>query len=165
MARPRKHDRPKIVKDICAKIASGQLVKDACAEHGIDSAMLRQWTAAEPRLATLYARAREDQAHALAEQAVEIANGADEEGAARVAEMVEAVHGAEEEDKAQVLRALTREAVQRDKLRVDTRKWMASKIAPRMYGEKITTELTGEGGGPVKVEQQVWKFGDKQVAF
>lgn len=36
--------------------------------------------------------------------------------------------------------------VNRDRLRVDTRKWIATKLKPRKYGDKTTNELTGPGG-------------------
>lgn len=134
--RPRKHDRDKIVSAICEQIATGALVKDACRAQGITRQSLHEWTR-DGVLADLYARARSDQAHAIAEDALSIA---DEQ-------------------------ALTPEAIQRNRLRVDARKWMASKIAPRLYGEKITQEISGPEGGPVQVEQQVWTFGDKTVAF
>lgn len=39
--------------------------------------------------------------------------------------------------------------VQRDKLRVDTRKWLASKLKPKRYGDKV--EHSGPGGGPLQV--------------
>ena len=39
----------------------------------------------------------------------------------------------------------------RDRLRVDTRKWLLSKMLPKVYGDKNTTELTGPGGGPVQI--------------
>jgi len=42
-------------------------------------------------------------------------------------------------------------AVQHAKLRVDTRKWAASKLKPKRYGDKVTTEHTGPNGGPVHV--------------
>jgi hypothetical protein len=32
---------------------------------------------------------------------------------------------------------------QRDRLRVDTRKWLMGKLAPKKYGERITQEVTG----------------------
>jgi hypothetical protein len=35
------------------------------------------------------------------------------------------------------------------RLRVDTRKWAASKLAPKKYGDRITNEQVGDGGGPV----------------
>lgn len=40
---------------------------------------------------------------------------------------------------------------QRDRLRVDTRKWLLSKMLPKVYGDKQTTELTGPEGGPLTV--------------
>ncbi len=39
--------------------------------------------------------------------------------------------------------------VQKAKLRIDTRKWMAGKLRPKKYGERQQLEHTGEGGGPV----------------
>jgi len=35
------------------------------------------------------------------------------------------------------------------RLQIDARKWRASKLAPKKYGEKITQEHTGEAGGPI----------------
>lgn len=36
------------------------------------------------------------------------------------------------------------------RLRVDARKWKASKLAPKKYGDRTTHEHTGEGGGAIK---------------
>ena len=41
---------------------------------------------------------------------------------------------------------LDAEHVQRSRLRIDTRKWMAGKLAPKKYGEKIEYELSGQIG-------------------
>ncbi|MEL6364292.1 MAG: terminase small subunit protein [Pseudomonadota bacterium] len=41
---------------------------------------------------------------------------------------------------------------QRDKLRVDTRKWVASKMKPRRYGERVAQEISGPGGDPVRTQ-------------
>lgn len=166
MARPRTHDRPRVIKAVCAAVATGVLVKDACVAHGTTAGQLRAWIAAEPAtspLSALYARAREDQAHAIAEEAIAIADGADEDAQARMAAMVAAIDGAEAEDKRRILDSLTHQAVQRDKIRVDARKWMASKIAPRHYGEKLQQEISGPNGGPIPV--QSWQFGGKTVTF
>ena len=35
-------------------------------------------------------------------------------------------------------------AVQRDRLKVDTRKWLLSKLMPKRYGDRIEVEQTGE---------------------
>jgi hypothetical protein len=123
MARPRTHDRQALVTAVCATIAGGTLVKDACVAHGFTAGQLREWVAADPVLAAPYARAREEQAHAIAEQALAIAD--------EVAE--------------------TSEAVARNRLRVDTRKWLASKIMPREYGDRVQQEVTGTDGGEIVV--------------
>jgi hypothetical protein len=36
------------------------------------------------------------------------------------------------------------------RLRVDTRKWLMSKALPKMYGDKVSHEVGGPGGGPVQ---------------
>ena len=41
--------------------------------------------------------------------------------------------------------------VQRDRLRVDTRKWYLSKVLPKVYGEKKAIEVSGVDGGPVQI--------------
>ena len=45
--------------------------------------------------------------------------------------------------------------VSRNKLRVDTRKWLLSKLLSNQYGEKAKHEITGANGGPVKTENTV----------
>lgn len=42
--------------------------------------------------------------------------------------------------------------VNRDRLHVDTLKWSMAKVAPKKYGDRVTKELVGDGGGPVKVD-------------
>lgn len=69
-----------------------------------------------------YAHAREAQGHREADEALEIADSA------------------------------TVEDVQVARLRVDTRKWRAGKLAPKSYGDKATFEHTGKDGGPMVVE-------------
>ena len=46
-------------------------------------------------------------------------------------------------------------AVQRNRLRVDARKWLLSKLAPKKYGDKLTQEHTGANGGAIEVHSTV----------
>lgn len=39
--------------------------------------------------------------------------------------------------------------VNRSRLRVDTRKWLMSKIAPKRFGDRKAHELSGPNGGPI----------------
>jgi hypothetical protein len=45
------------------------------------------------------------------------------------------------------------EAIQRSRLRVDYRKWLAEKWAPKQYGATSRLELTGADGGPILLQQ------------
>ena len=41
------------------------------------------------------------------------------------------------------------ENVQRSRLRVDSRRWLLSKLMPRKYGDRITAEIAGDPHAPV----------------
>ena len=45
--------------------------------------------------------------------------------------------------------------VDRARVMIDARKWLASKLAPKKYGDRTQTEITGANGGPVKIETSV----------
>lgn len=45
---------------------------------------------------------------------------------------------------------LDAEHVQRSKLRIETRRWLAERMAPKKYGVLNKMELTGVNGGPVQ---------------
>ena len=161
---PRLHDRHTVIKEVCRQVSEGALVKDACKEQGVTAGQLREWLAEDPELAELsvmYARARGDQAQAIAEEAIDIADGVTGDTEARLEAMVHALKDVDDADKDRILYSLQQAAVQRDKMRVDARKWMASKIAPRVYGEKV--ELSGDPDRPLQVN--VWQFGEKKVEF
>lgn len=38
------------------------------------------------------------------------------------------------------------------RVRIDARKWAASKLAPKKYGDKIVNEHTGKDGGAIEVK-------------
>ena len=42
------------------------------------------------------------------------------------------------------------EDVNRDRLRIDTRKWVLARMAPKKYGDKAAVELTGKDEGPLE---------------
>ena len=52
-----------------------------------------------------------------------------------------------------------------DRLRVDTRKWILSKLVPKKYGTKVTAEITGADGGPVQTEEMSSLEIARRVAF
>ncbi len=131
---------------ICERIAGGESLRSICQEKGLPSiTSVMRWLADENNAAfrAQYARAREVQADFMAEEILSIA---DEE-----CTMVRAdKHGSKDEDgqgNTEVLFDAT--AVARNRLRVDARKWLAGKMAPKKYGEKVQQELSGPDGGPI----------------
>jgi hypothetical protein len=94
-----------------------------------------RWLAARKEFSDQYARAREEQAETLADEIVEIAD--DDPG----------VISRGEGDRVEV--SVDSAAVAHQRLRIDARKWVASKLKPKKYGDKVSQEISGEGGGPI----------------
>jgi len=121
---------------ICEEIADGKSLRKICEAEGMpNKATVFRWLAAHAAFSDQYARAREAQADTLADDLISLADAAGEDTAVTVA---------------------------RDRLKVDTRKWIASKLKPKVYGDKLTNEHTGEGGGPVVTEviRRIVRSGD-----
>jgi hypothetical protein len=51
----------------------------------------------------------------------------------------------------QVLMPLNSDVIAHKRLQIDTRKWVLSKMLPKVYGDKVTQEHTGADGGPIAV--------------
>ena len=82
-----------------------------------------------------YARAREAQADYWAEEIVSIADDGSKDTYLD----------------AQGNERTNHELVNRSRLRVDTRKWLMARMAPKKYGDRVLNEITGKDGGPVQV--------------
>jgi hypothetical protein len=128
-----------IADAICARLADGESLRSITKDVGASQAEVFRWLADEANVSfrEQYARAREAQADHYAGEIIDIA---DEE-----CTMVKRDDGGEVEV------VFDSTAVARNRLRVDARKWYASKLAPKKYGDRITQEHTGEGGGPVQI--------------
>lgn len=144
-----------IADAICSRIADGQSLRTICADEGMpDKATVMRWLEKEDAqpFRDQYARARDAQADHYAEEIIDIA---DEE----VTMVKRSKHnGGEDDDGLEQEVVFDPTAVARNRLRVDARKWYASKLAPKKYGDKVQTELTGLDGGPImitKVERVV----------
>lgn len=84
--------------------------------------------------------AREDQADTLADEILEIAD--ESENDTYEVDLGDGV----------IIQKENREVVNRSRLRVDARKWVAAKLKPKKYGDysRNETEITG-GERPVKI--------------
>jgi hypothetical protein len=43
------------------------------------------------------------------------------------------------------------DVVAHKRLQIETRKWVLSKVLPKIYGDKVTTQLVGSNDGPIQV--------------
>ncbi len=122
---------------ICRRLAEGETLRAICrdgAMPAISTVMGWLFNGKHADFSEQYAHAREMQADALFDEALEIADDALGDWAV------------DKDGK----KTLVHEHVQRSRLRVDTRKWAAGKLAPKRYGDKL--QHTGEGGGPIRTE-------------
>jgi hypothetical protein len=134
-----------IAAQICAGIESGlSLVKVCEAEDMPHRSTIYDWLARqEPEFkafADKYARAVEARAEKLAEEIITIAD--DDKGDYGYKE-------ASDKDGEGAKPCILPDNIQRAKLRVDARKWIACKLFPKKYGDKVQAEHTGAEGGPI----------------
>lgn len=112
---------------ICERIAEGESLRSICGSEGMPAKKtVLRWLSDRESFRAQYARAREDQADHYAEEIVAIADAAE-------GDFVETENGP----------AFNAEHVQRSKLRVDARKWVASKLKPKKYGDRLDVESKG----------------------
>lgn len=129
---------------ICERIADGESLRSICADEDLpNKATVFRWLNAYKEFSDQYARAREEQAETLADEIVGIA---DEE-----CTFIKGGKGQDDGEEVEV--AFDATAVARNRLRIDARKWVAAKLKPKKYGDKVTQEHTGADGGPVQIEK------------
>ena len=124
-----------IAERICAEIAEGRSLRSVCLEDWApNQRTVFRWLADDDREAfrQQYARAREAQADAIFDEIIDISDDGSNDWMERRRE-----DGSVDE-------VLNHEHISRSKLRVDARKWMAGKLAPKKYGEKL--DLTSSDG-------------------
>lgn len=128
------YDKKEAAARICTLLADGYSLRKIVAMPGMPGmSTVMRWLddEANTELREQYARARELQADRMAEEILDIA---DEQ-----CTMVRADKHATKDDDGDGNTEVVFDAVavQRNRLRVDARKWLASKMAPKKYGEQI----------------------------
>jgi hypothetical protein len=135
MSRPSDYT-PELADTICADLAQGMSLRSVCGKEGMPClSTVFNWLRTKPEFLQQYARAKEESADALTDEMLDIADDGD-------GDMTQDRHGNLK---------VNNENVQRARLRIDTRKWLASKLKPKKYGDKIEAALTGPDGGPIQM--------------
>lgn len=122
----------------------GESLRKICRDdHMPNAATVCKWlaTGKYPEFTKQYARAMEARADAMFEESFEIVDDGSNDWI-------------ETNDPENPGYRLNGEHVQRSKLRVDYRKWAASKLAPKKYGDVTKLEVAGKDGGAIQTQNQ-----------
>lgn len=108
-----------LVDKICELIANGMSLRAVCSQEGMPSAFtVCKWLSENEEFSKQYARAREEQADSFADEIIDIADSVAPEAG----------------------------EVAKAKLQIDARKWKASKMAPKKYGDKQEIDVKSSDG-------------------
>ena len=123
-------------------LATGKSLRKSAVEAGTSEGTVYRWLELNPQFAEEYARTRACAYRMLADEIIEISDEAD----------VEAKYQGDD-----VKLDLSAVAVARNRLRVDSRKWMLAKMLPKVYGDKL------ELGGGLELNQKIERITRKIV--
>ena len=138
---------PETAAKVCELIAQGYTLRQIAKECGAKtSSVITLWTLEDDDFAAQYARAKVRQADHFAEEIREIAD-----------------EGKNDWMEREGYKTPDHELVARSRLRVDARKWLMAKMAPKRYGD--TVAITGAEGGPVEIAiSQVQRSAQSHIA-
>jgi hypothetical protein len=112
-----------IADAICERMLEGESLVQICRDPAMPSrASVYRWQDVRPDFEAKCARAREGLAEARVQEIEDLAN------------------------------ATTKENVDEMKVKISTKQWIAMKMAPRIYGDRSRTEVTGANGGAIQVK-------------
>lgn len=117
---------PELADHICACLAEGRSMRSVCRDEGMpDLSTVFRWLRTNDGFREQYARATEERGEALADEIVDIA---DMPPAYKTTAEGTSIDPAD---------------VANRKLQIDTRKWVASKLKPKKYGDQVEHKHTG----------------------
>lgn len=120
---------------ICERLANGESLRAICLDEDFpNKSTVFRWLAASEEFRDQYARARESQADALFDEILHIADTPETGERVKVTE----------DGKTETTRE---DMLGHRRLQIDARKWIASKLQPKKYGDKL--ELAGDPSAPL----------------
>ena len=118
---------------ICERLADGESLRSICEGDNLPArSTVFRWLSLHPEFSDQYARAREAQADAIFDDILEIADDGRNDWMEKKDSEGENIGWRE-----------NGEALRRSALRVDARKWMAGKLRPKKYSDKLDLNVSG----------------------
>lgn len=155
--RPKAYDRKAVLNYIKNEMAKGdRCLQDICTDHDMPSReCIYLWVSEDTQegreLFNIFRECQELWCWAQKDIILKICDDDSRD-------ILEDVKHVEKEDGTiaeYVTRKSDNTAVNRDKLRVETRKWAMNKLLPKIFGDKVEQQLTGPEGGPIQYSQVV----------
>ena len=133
LGRPSSYSKDRAA-EICARLVEGESLKSICRDPLMpDIKTVYLWMAQNETFLHQYAKAKEDQADTMQEEILDIAD-------TKPAEIVD--------DKG--ISRIDSAHVNWMRLRIDSRKWVAAKLKPKKYGDRVTH--AGDAENPLEVK-------------
>jgi len=151
MSRPSDYSE-NLASKICEMIADGKSLRSICQDDDMPAqSTVFKWLGDNSSFSEQYAHAREAQADALFDEILHISN------TPVIGEKVKV----DAEGKEEVTRG---DMIEHRRLQIDARKWMAGKLRPKKYGDRLDVDLNGNvgfvvGAKPVTEEQWLQEHG------
>ncbi len=121
---------------ICDRLMDGESLKSICSEPDMPARVtVIRWAAHIPSFGVMYAHAREEQAETLFDDMLHIADTPQ--------------LGVKTITKSSGVETIEGDMIDHRRLQVDTRKWAASKLRPRKYGDTGRDQAAGTGNESV----------------
>lgn len=123
---------------VCIALEDGASLRKAAESVGTTHSTILAWAKENEAFANQYMRAREVGYKLLADEIIDIADEKE----------VQVRYDGED-----TTLDLSPTAIARNRLRVDTRKWMLSKMLPKIYGDKLA--IGGDEDNPIRVATRI----------
>ena len=116
-----------LIPEVLESIRETGNLRKSCEKHGVKLPSFLRWVGEDPALADQYAQAREIGLEAMAHDILDIAD--------------DGMNDTYLDDRGNV--QVNADVIARSRLRVDSRKWLLSKLLPKKYGDKV--DVTSDG--------------------
>ena len=125
-----KTDKQQKISKVLAQMREGKSLRQSAESAGVARQTFLDWVDKDEELSGQYAHARAAMIDKIADDIMTIADE----------DLIPTGEG-----------KVDSAMVQKQRLRVDTRKWLLSKMAPKKYGDKL--ELSGDEQAPVSIQR------------